>query len=58
MKIKNKSGIWKKEQRLKNIERIRQWFIDNPEGLQRECAESLSLSTVTVNKCVQIIRKG
>jgi hypothetical protein len=58
MKIKGKSGIWKKEQRIRNIERIKKWFNDNPEGLQRECAEDLSLSLVTVNKCVQIIRKG
>jgi hypothetical protein len=58
MDIKSKSGMWKKAQRAENIERIKEWFTNNPDGLQRECADALSLSIVTVNKCVQIIRKG
>ena len=58
MKIQDNRGVNKKNEGCLNLERVKDWYIRNPSGLQRECARDLELDTKTVSKYVQILRKG
>jgi len=56
MKIIDGRGFSKKIEGEKNLEIIREWFINNPLGFQKDCAKELGLSLPTVSKYVTIIR--
>ena len=58
MKIQKQTGKHNKRIHEQNIQKVKEWFLNNPEGFQKDCARDLSLSTFTVNRIVQKINRG
>lgn len=57
LKIKDGRGENMRSLRDSNRELIVNWFIDNPDSTQKECAEGLGLSLVTVWNHLKAIRE-
>lgn len=55
--IPHNIGRVKLELAAANKKKVETWFRENPYGRQIECAAALGLSTITVSKHVQALRR-
>lgn len=55
--FKNKNGHHKLKEHERNKQRVKWWYINNPDSTQHECAEKLGLARITVWRCIQAMRK-
>ena len=51
-------GDYQTKRKMKNIERIKEWLKDNPNGTGADCAKDLGLSRVTVYTLKKEIENG
>ena len=58
IEVRDGRGENMKNVRDKNRENIIAWFVKNPGSTQKECADGLGLSLVTVWTHLKHIRKG